>query len=497
MELKTAGQVEGMYCVEEAPAVDILLVVDDSASMADTQGLLARGLARFGEIYDAEDEQPIDFRIAVTTTSVTNPWCDDEAEDGALIDRSCWERGDDLHVGASHESAAADVRDTCLETCSFARLPIAPTSLGSDDPPKPRPWLEHIGVQRNFPEDVPASALLPCMGIVGVTGCTYESPLEAAYLALQRALDPKDPAYGFLRFDAALFILFITDEVDCSTRSEHMDIFDPEGDHELWAPGSREPTSAICWNAAMSCDRSTVPYECTETEDGPLHPLSRYQEQLRAIELDKQHAAVTDAQRVFVHVLGGIPEGGGSIENMRLGPSMDPVIERAFGIGPGCTWDDGDATTPDALAHPPGRLRVLADEYAEDVPLHSLCSLEYGTALACLPQYIDWTPDCISGCAADVDESTPELEVDCVMTEHAADGTTRMIPECDGMSPPLGEDTCVRWTTGDEARDECVESTGTNVDYVLTRPTRRAPGTCVEITCRASQRRLVDCPYMP
>lgn len=492
--LKTTAQLESTFCVDEAPSVDVLLVIDDSASMGDTQHLLARGLARFGETYDDSARGPIDYRIAVTTTSVTNSWCDDDLQDGAFVDSSCRTRGDDLHVGATHESPAADMRELCLDACGFAELPIEPTSLGLGDTPRRRPWIEHIGLQRNFPDDVPAAAVLPCMGLVGVSGCTYEAPLEAAYLALARARDPSDAAYGFLRPDAALFILFITDEVDCSVPLEHAGIFDPAGSRELWAPGATEPTSAICWNAAMSCDRSVVPYACAEADEGPLHPLARYTELLAAIELDKQHASGTDAQRVFVHVLGGTPENVYELEDMRFGPGMDADREMAFGIAPGCMLDDADPATLDPLAHPPGRLRQIADLYAEDVPLHSLCSSEYATALACVPGVLDLTPACVVGCAADVDASTPELEVDCAMIEHAADGTTRTIPDCEGEVPPAGEDSCVRWTTGDDTREVCA-ATGTNVDYALVRPSRRAPGSCVEITCRASMRRLFDCPY--
>lgn len=484
-----------MTCIDRAPAVDVLLVIDDSASMGDMQDLLAQGLARFGDVYDDDGWTPIDFRIAVTTTSVSQPWCEGDADDGAFIDRSCRERLDDFTALASHESSALEIGDACREACAYETLPITPTSSDAEDAPRRRPWLEHVGQRRNFPADVPAAELLPCMGMVGVGGCAYESPLEAAYLALQRTLDPDDPAHGFLRHDAALFVLFVTDEVDCSVKPEHTDVFDPAGDRAHWPPDAAEATSAICWNAAMRCAGTPEDYACAEADEGPLQPLSRYRDLLRAIDLDKQHAQSTDAQRVFVHVLGGTAASRHALDEMVFVPSTDPTLATAFGIAPGCTWTRGEPGDF-ATAYPPGRLRVLADEFAEEVPLFSLCTEDYGQALACVPGQLDTTAPCVAGCAADIDPATEELEVDCTAIEHAADGSALVLPECVDGEPPAGEDSCVEWLTDLDMRHECVEA-GTNIDHRVLRPLRRAAGTCVEVTCVASRRRAFDCPNMP
>jgi hypothetical protein len=52
-----------------------------------------------------------------------------------------------------------------------------------------------------------------CIAQLGPDGCGYEQSLEAMYRALDPAVNP-----GFIRDDAALAVLFITDEDDCSAR---------------------------------------------------------------------------------------------------------------------------------------------------------------------------------------------------------------------------------------------------------------------------------------
>ena len=62
-----------------------------------------------------------------------------------------------------------------------------------------------------------------CIADVGESGCGFESPLAAARRALQRASDPTDPeSSGFLRPDAWLALIFLTDEDDCSLPADSL-----------------------------------------------------------------------------------------------------------------------------------------------------------------------------------------------------------------------------------------------------------------------------------
>jgi hypothetical protein len=521
VEVASVQEFETIHCAPDPPAVDVLLVIDDSASMGEGIHRVAEALEQWASVYDNSFGR-LDYRIAVTTSDVRNPWCDSAGNDGAFVASSCRERLPDFVVGASHESPAQDRRAACTDACRHETITTLPTPTAVDDMAAPRPWIQRHRLQHNLPEDLPPVEALPCLGLVGVAGCAYESPLEAAWLALHRTFDPGDPAYGFLRPEAALFVLFVTDELDCSVRPEQASIFDPTGPRALWGDGATAPTSAVCWNAAMQCAGLGDPYRaCEEAAKGPrgeavddadavLQPLARYLELLAAIERDKQQAMVTDAQRVFVHVLGGSPDGVDDFDAMTFAESADPQLQAAFGIGPGCTWQ-GDSQTPAETAFPPGRLREVAEIYAEfGGGLHSLCGYDFTDALACVPGEPRWRQPCVEGCAAESDPTSPRPEVECVLTEtFHADGIVRAIPVCEERQadgplrlddaqrwvPPDGAESCVLWRTGDDVGEAC-SSLG-NVEYELRRTVERSEGSCRTITCTASDRPLHDCPNLP
>jgi hypothetical protein len=503
--LERQSEVTSTICVPPPPAVDVLLVVDDSASMADHLPALVRALDIWGQIYDDEVRR-LDYRIAVTTADVRQPWCDSVAEDGAFVATSCRARLDDFVTDADANErildGAIDLRALCTDACAHATISTLPTAIEPDGERRGRPWIErHEGVL-NLAADVSASEALTCLGLVGVSGCAYESPLEAASLALQRAQDPRDPAFGFLRREAALFVLFVGDESDCSVRPEHAAIFDPDGDGALWADGATAPSSAVCWNAGMRCTGAGDPYDrCdplaidasgVEADDDAavLQPLSKYIEQLRAIELDKQHAITSDAQRVFVRVLGGVRGIDGADV---FADALDPIEQASLGIGPGCTSEG-------ARAYPPGRTRAVAEAFPElDQPTaYGLCESDFAAVPACVPG--QWPPPrrhCVEACVADADPSTDALEIDCVMTEiRTDDGATRTIPTCDGDELPPGADACVRWTTGDELEEWCSDA-GFDVGYRILRAVPIAEGSCLTATCTASQQPFLDCPGLP
>ncbi|MEM6992898.1 MAG: hypothetical protein AAF721_20450, partial [Myxococcota bacterium] len=60
-------------------ALDVLFVVDNSATMGEPQGRLAASMDSFVARLDNEG---LDYRIAVTTTDVGNPWCSGTTPEG-------------------------------------------------------------------------------------------------------------------------------------------------------------------------------------------------------------------------------------------------------------------------------------------------------------------------------------------------------------------------------------------------------------------------------
>lgn len=317
------------HCEASRRKVDVLIVLDDSPSMAEESVTVAQNLPAFVDLLENEGVDA-DYRIAVTTTGVEHSGCDGTiADDGALLASSCRGRHDDFVVGDSIEGEAADVSaEACTDVCGRDELPFLPTKIDTDGDARVRPWLERILWKSNLADGVTTREALACMVPQGISGCTFESPLEAAYRALRRTWDSSDPAYGFVRDDALLQILIVTDEVDGSLRAEYGDVLSPEGDRALWSdPELSFPTSAVAWNAGVECTGGPGTYEechavdrgldgtLADPEYAVLHPLDRYRGLLHAIEQQKLQRNDWSTG-VVVSVLGGVStdyENGGEL----------------------------------------------------------------------------------------------------------------------------------------------------------------------------------------
>ncbi|MEO1334754.1 MAG: choice-of-anchor D domain-containing protein, partial [Myxococcota bacterium] len=140
-----------------SPQADVLFVVDDSGSMAQEQRNLGRNLSSF---LSFAIEEGIDYHIAVTTTDAN----------------STGERGRFVPIlGRSTERVIS-------------------------------------------PQTVDPSAVFERNTNVGTAGSGTERGMEAAFLALSDPLINTSNT-GFLRRDAALAVIFVSDESDSSNRS--------------------------------------------------------------------------------------------------------------------------------------------------------------------------------------------------------------------------------------------------------------------------------------
>ena len=243
------------------PAVDILFVVDNSRSMAEEQRTLARiaptlvrGLLEpftgFGE--------PIDTQVMVTTTDVGNPLCTPfqppgyQPALGRPTTTSCIDRLDDF-VDLTGTITAPEA---CLDVCSGSMAPPAGIlAFGPDGTNVDGPAVD---VDGDGELDPPEAHVLACMIPQGINGCGFESPLQAMRLALDPGAPHNQGAQPFLRPHAALFVVLVTDEVDCSV-ADFSIMEDPsyyEVDPDSGVPA---PSSAICWSPTERRSRTSSP----------------------------------------------------------------------------------------------------------------------------------------------------------------------------------------------------------------------------------------------
>lgn len=362
-------------------AVDVLFVIDNSGSMAGHQSRLVASLPAF-----LDGLSGLDLRIAVTTTDSGNPRCSPAQttpEGGKFILRNCHgavSLGDFTFNDVDFSAACSD--QCPLEPQDFI---VSPTATAVDPDPKPRSWIERTGGALNVAGDI--DDVLACALPQGVSGCGFESPLESMYLALaQSGLADSATNYGFLRPEADLRVVFITDEMDCSYVHEFDEIFTTN--KVFWpSPDAVAPTSAVCFKAGVACTGGPGTYtDCTATDhdlqgavavdesQAVLQPVSKYVEFLQGIQASK-----TGGATVQVIALAGVPQGfeTGTVP-LVYADHTDPLGQENFGIGPGCTADDPQSDD-DLAAYPPSRLLEFAQPF--DPKFFSICDDDFDAAM--------------------------------------------------------------------------------------------------------------------
>jgi hypothetical protein len=357
-------------------ALDILFVVDNSAGMGTVQARLASGISG---LIDPLDAAGVDWRIGVTTTDNGNPWCPSGVttpEAGKLVLVPCKQRLEDfLFNNGMSDATDLACNDVCPLDVGWGG--VIPTTTRLDPTPAPRPWVEKIDDVTNLADNVDPAAALACLLPMGINGCGFESQLESAYLSLKRAENAAEGNYGFLRSDASLLVVIVSDEVDCSYQQEFSEIFDQDGSKTFWSdPMADFPTSAICWNAGVVCTGDPSNYDSCDPvnkdvdgnsgvadAEAVLHPLARYLGVLEGIE--DQLQAFDPSATVRLSIIGGVGLDG----SLSYAHAVDPEFQDSYGIGPGCTSGDINGLPPvrmrDVSATTGGTASsVCADEYA-------------------------------------------------------------------------------------------------------------------------------------
>ena len=367
-----------------ATGVDILFVIDNSGSMGDNQERLASAIpALVGPLTAAG----LDLRIAVTTTDAGNPRCPSVTftpEGGKFQSRTCRAAIADGEWMFNGE----DESGPCLAACAHEAITFAPTATEADPQAKPRPWIEWNDGAGNV--DVPLDEALACVLPQGVAGCGFESPLESMYLALAQAQQSTFDNYGFLRGDADLLVVIVSDETDCSYNPAFKEIFDDN--KVFWANENHPaPSSALCWNAGIECSGGPGVYDdcvaadhditgavTTDASQAVLHPVAKYIDFLAALQASK--TAEGSAARVHVAAITGVPAGYPEVP-LVYQDSADPDLQMNFGIGAGCTGAAGE------VAVPPGRIRELVEQTSPLGPgLFSICEPGFESSLGILAE---------------------------------------------------------------------------------------------------------------
>jgi hypothetical protein len=446
--------------------VDLLFMIDNSPSMAPMQAELQTKFKTFFDAFAAAAAQKkyADLQIGVVTS-------DFGAAGATKKDNGC----DPFGGGQGGRLQALGDPMSRAATC------VAPVGANF--------------IKYNFDPAVPNASNLPsgqdlvttfgCMAAVGVGGCGYEHQLESVYSALHDAHPEND---GFLRPDARLAIVFLTNEDDGSAPAAS-GIYDTTNTNF----GPRNTYRQTMWG--VECANMLTP-------DGPslgfLHGCGAASDPGEdASGLGKEF----DVAR-YIHLFSDSKLAGGLKYNPNdvilvgidalyddqqglqviLSTGMDttthkyvPCAAQGGTCQPVLDHTCQNASDPAFFGDPAVRLNTVI-EAAHTHALRSICDNDYAPAMQAIADLLTEPP---AGCVPDLLENlaAPECTVEDWTQHPGQDLIITEIPRCD--QAPAGA-TCWRIDVKQACASTSPQSVGITVDRQGMEP---PPDTFVSARC--------------
>ena len=377
----------------ESAAVDILFVIDDSPSMADEQEQLGIWSSKLFEVLSGSGELP-DLHIAVTPSGVPIPGI-----------AQCNGTGGSLFVGGAVLKETPFIRDVAGAA----------------------------GRERNY--DGTLTATFAKMARVGDKGCGYEQPFKAARLALSSSKQ-------FLRDDALLLVVFVTDEDDCSAHDPTL-FSDPYGDacSELGTL-----TSYRCFEHGVRCYDGKGSRAFGDRRNCRPDESSRYIEGVEHFASFLKQLKPNPAQ-VIVAGIYGKPNRITAIRDERVTSHETPRLADVCGGG----GREGVGATP-AI-----RMNALMAQFGGRASQSSICESELSWAMrdvGMITREAATRSHCLRGSLRDADAATAGLQPRCRV--EVARGVGTDFETRDEVPPCTAADSARCFTLGVDAA--CAET---------------------------------------
>jgi hypothetical protein len=340
--------------------VDLLLVIDDSASMSGEQAELGAEVARVLRSLPWLGQLDTSLHVAVVSSDLG-------AGGGGSLSEGCsYPLGRDGRMLRAHTGG-----DPGCAAVSEA-LPYLTVEAGDN--------LDDIADR------------VGCLVHTGAGGCGFEQPLEAALKALTPAASElrfqqerggvieSDTAghgsganAGFLRESSLLVIAIITDEDDCSTAD--MDLFSPSGRDPQYPSSVMGPSA----DPAVQC----------AAHPSALHPVQRYVDGFLALRPGMEDFLVfvvvggVDPELLSNHsevtLINGFEYLETDYATLLAEPGMQEVVEPSgAALVPACTRaapDEPDNPAMERAAAPPRRLIAVAEGLRNGAAASALISV--------------------------------------------------------------------------------------------------------------------------
>jgi hypothetical protein len=376
--------------------VDLLFVIDNSGSMSEEQAKLARTVPELLSILASGNHdgkrsmagEPTDFapaesiHVGVIST--------DLGVNLAPAPNSCGDRSFVLNSDPSTNLVRVDKPfgddGAMLNATQVAVEGISVPLLGSANlfpVVAPDPSCAEVQLEKPYlsyePSDLfeDTGTAFSCISKLGRTGCGLEQQLEAMLKALTPAQSRRftfsrdtrgqgtapGANAGFLRADAVLAVVHITDEEDCSIPDESSGLFDPDS---VQYPGG------INTRCGLPANQSA------------LHPIARYVAGLNALKQPRYRDRI-----IFAGIVGvpGAADSGSAVHNgeaalsrLLARPDMQ-FTTRSNSPGtddepvPTCISETSELG--DGSAAPGRRFVQLAAEFGDNGLVSSICDDGY------------------------------------------------------------------------------------------------------------------------
>lgn len=397
--------------VEIRRNIDILFVIDNSGSMAEEQASLVANFPGFIEVLQNIEGGLPNVHIGVVTTDVGA---------GSRI-QNCNGNGDNGRLQNMPKDG------TCEGPSDAYIMDIA-------DP-------DNVGQRiTNYTDTQSLAQTFSCIAELGTQGCGFEQPLESAFRAL-RDVDGNNA--GFIREDAFLALIIISDEDDCSTEDARM-FSEPTAD---LASELGPLDSFRCHEFGVVCEepggiRDTGgKTDCKPRNDSTfMYSVDRYVQFLQN-ELGKDRADI-----IVAGIIGDPtaatsepdPDVRAQIRRQVQVVSNQSMTPPRVELAPWCQ------TEGSGVAQPAIRLQSFLEAFTRRNTLTTICNDDLTDALVLVANLLAEVigNPCMKG-DIDLDPDTSGIQEECVVSDvrfpDTEDEQETLIRKCSSSPPASGE----------------------------------------------------------
>lgn len=458
-----AGEQKQSFEQNISNKLDLLVLVDNSNSMAPKQSNVFCNFPRFINVLKGLPAGLPDLHLAVISSDMG------AGSTGAV---TCTRPGGD--DGRFQSQARPGQVD-----CSQFGGGQAVDTTGCTGPTDGKGYIRYKSQNDNNVGGQDLSAAFTCIANLGTGGCGFEGQIASIKRALERAksTDPNDPNSGFLRPEAFLAVLILSDEDDCSVPPDSL-LFDTSQGTDVASPLG-PLTSFRCTEYGVLCDNNKPPrmatpadlQNCVSNENGqgtdPQHALMSVGGLAADIQMLKPPG------QTIVEAISGPapPDGRFAVEIKTIGGQMVPDL--APSCNAGGMFGEGD---------PAVRIQQFLRAWDPNKKVVTICQESFSEALATIAMKIGQKlgDQCIANPplnqdglvtddpnAADcsvADVQDPGLRSECrIPLARCGSGTTTQAPSCLQNAPEGYANTC--WyleknPTGQDGQRTC---TATNL----------------------------------